>query len=59
MLRTLRKMGKDRGALDTVIRSSLVFRELFHHDGGKRNQVAVGGKGLKTEGLAWELKKKI
>ena len=59
MLQSLRKMGNDKGALDTPIKLSLVFRELFYHDGGKRNQVAVGGKEVKTEGLAWELKKKI
>ena len=52
MLQSLRKMGKDKGALDTVIRSSLVFRELFYHDGGKRNQVAEGEKRVKTERLA-------
>ena len=45
-------MGTDKGALDTPIKLSLVFRELFYHDGGKRNQVAVGGKEVKTEGLA-------
>ena len=38
-------MGKDKGALDTVIRSSLVFRELFYHDGGKEIRLQRGKRG--------------
>lgn len=32
------KIRMENGVLDTMIRKPLIFRELFDHDGGKRNQ---------------------
>lgn len=41
-------MGTEKGALDVVIRRSLVSRELFYHDSGK--EIRLGG-GVETERL--------
>lgn len=50
------------GALDTMIRKPLIFREFFYYDGGKRNQGArhkYWEGGVKVEGeniLGYSLK---